>query len=58
MDYKSKEGIKLINKKQYKGYNLGVEILRVFLSFMVIMEYLYNILSYSHIFFNIIFFYI
>ena len=38
MDYKLSESTQLIKKE----YNLGIEILRVFLSFTVLMDHLYN----------------
>lgn len=37
-----KSNVNLMNNKQKKNINLGISILRVFLSFMVIMDHLYN----------------
>ena len=42
MNLKTYENNELINKKVKKEYNLGIEILRVFLSFMVVLDHLYN----------------
>ena len=42
MNLRTNENNELINKNVKKEYNLGIEILRVFLSFMVVLDHLYN----------------